>query len=182
MLDGAGHADADADEAGVGVVLGGQQPTALGDHVVEHRLGSGGDVDLVRVRGEDVAGEVGEGDGGVRGAEIDRQHDARQRVEGDPRGRPPARRDGLSGGAHEAGREQHVDAARHGGAGEARERGELRLGAPAAVAEDLEDLPGAGIRGRDAAHEFDHGDSKAQRLLSAGVRLSITNALLLTSD
>ena len=182
MLDGTGHADPDADEPGVGVAAGGEQPAALGDHVVEHRLGPVGDGDLVGVRGEDVAGEIGEGDGGVRGAEIDGQHDARQRVEGDARGRPSARRDRLSGGAHEAGCEEHVDAARHGGAGEPGEGGELRFGAPPAVAEDLEDLPGAGIGGRDAAHEFDHGDSKAQRLPSAGARLSVTNASLLTSD
>ena len=179
VLDGAGDADAHAHE---GEAAGGrgEQGAALCEDRVQQGLRSVADVDRARARIQDHAGQVGDGDGRVRGPEVDGQDEPGARVEGHPGGRAATGRHGLTGGAQEVGGQQSIDPGGDGRAGQSGEGGELRLGAGVPVAEDLEDLAGPGGGRGERSQQVNHGVSKAQHFLRSVVRLRIRYRQLLT--
>ena len=178
VLDGAGDADAHAHE---GQAIGGrgEQGRPLREDRVEQGLGAVADVDGAGARVEDHAGEVGYGDGRVRGSEVDGEDESGARVERHAGGRSTAGRDRFPRGAEEVGGQQRVDPGGDGGAGEAGEGGELRLGARVSVTEDLEDLAGPGGGRRERSQHVNHGVSKAQHFSQSAVRLRIRYKQLL---
>ena len=72
-----------------------QLETDRGD-AVEDLLRAVGDVAVDRLLAEDPARQVGDGDAGVGGAEVDREHDPVVAVERETRRRPAAGRGGLA--------------------------------------------------------------------------------------
>lgn len=165
VLDRTGHADADGDE----ILPVATEPFDEGeprvDEPAEHGLGAQRDVERLAVLGEHRAGEVGDGDRRVRGAEVGGEHDARSGVERELRRRASAGRGGVGDGGDEAEFHEFVDPRGDGGAGEARARGERCACTRRPVTEQLEEL--ARARGAEcrAAADVDHALSKAHHLV-----------------
>ncbi len=121
-----------------------EQRLAFLDHPAQDGLRAVGDVLREPPLGEDVAAEVGDGNDHVRGADVDCQDSAGGGVEGKARRRPAAAGARLTGGSHQAGGDQGVDAGGDGGAGQAGGQGQFGAGPGLAVAEQLEEVAGPG--------------------------------------
>jgi hypothetical protein len=147
-----GHPDADAHHvSGLHADLA-EQLVRHVRHAVEHDGRPVRDVGLDGRLLEDLAGDVDDGDGGVRRPEIDGEHGVPTLVEGEPGGRTSTGRRRLADRGEQARREQGVDAHGDGGAGQRAQLGELGLGAWLAVAQELEQgtgTLGGGCRRRD---------------------------------
>ncbi len=180
VLDGAGEADADADQV-VDAAPRGRDELLAG--VRDPRQD---DVGTVRDRegrvglGEHVGREVRDGEAGVGRAEVHGEHDARLRAEGEGHGRAPAGRAGLARGGDEAGRHEEVDPGGDGRPRLSRDRCEVRTGARLTVPEQLEHVAGTG-RARRELQQFLHGHSES-RSLSSVVRTRRTSHRLLLDD
>ena len=140
-LDGPGHADADADDlVGAEAELG-----ELGEKSIAHPRQDDaralGDRPLGDALGEHLAGEIGDREAIVVGAEVGGEDDAAGAVEAQARGGPAAGGGGVAFLGDEAEREERADAEGDGRAGEP--RGARDLGArELALADHLEDVPG----------------------------------------
>jgi hypothetical protein len=95
MLDRSREAGADADESRRIVTAAVQERAAVRQRRVQYPLGAVGDVELVRECVEEPSAEVSDGDGRVRRAQVYREDETGERVEGDSGGRAgdrPSRR------------------------------------------------------------------------------------------
>ena len=148
VLDWSRHPDADADQ--VAERASGRGVQALGrlQGPVEHGLRPVGDPQPAGLAARDRAGEVGQRDDAVGGAEVHAQHDSRVGVEPDARGRAASRRDVVAGRRHQPGLGERVDAHGDRRAGEAGQLGELSAGTRNAVAQDRQEF--RGVTGDDA--------------------------------
>ena len=130
-----------------------------------------GDRDVLARLGQHVAGQVGDRDARVRGAEVGGQHDARVAVEGERLRRPAAARGARLGRHHEPAREQRVDALGDGRARQARQLDELRVRARASVADEAQH------RSRAVGRR----SCKAGHLLSLPERTDVLRSFLLSA-
>ena len=139
-LDGAGQADADGPHlVGIASSLGEKLVEAIRDHV-EHSRRPLDDVDVSGRGGQNGAGEVGDGDPGVRGAGVRGEHHTTLVVEGERAGRPAAGGGvALFFGDQEQG-QQGVHSLGHGRTGQTGQLHEFGAGARPTIADQLEDI------------------------------------------
>jgi hypothetical protein len=115
------------------------------------------DGELPRLGLQDVAAEIRHGDDAVGRAQVDRQHDARRRVERDQRRRAPAGRQLVACGNHEARVDEAAETRSDRRAGEPRELGELGARPRGAVAQHPQQFPRV-VRHERAARVIRHED------------------------
>ena len=153
---GSGEPDPGAGQVrGAAASLGKQLQPFL-DHAVQDNRGTGCDILRQPALREHFSVEVGDGDDHVGGPDVDREDYPGGGVEGKARRRPAARGARFPGGANEPRAHQRIDAGGNGGAGESGGLGEFRAGPGFAVAQELEEVAGAGQAARLGAGPWSH--------------------------
>ena len=140
MFHRAGQPDADPGKVFKAAARFGEEFPPCRHHPAEHHVGAVCDFLGEASLGEDCSAEIGDGDDHVRRADVDRQDNAGRRVEGKARRRPAATGTRLTGGAHESGVHEGVDARGDGGTGQPGGEGELGPGPCVAVAKKLKQI------------------------------------------
>ncbi len=164
VLDRARHADADRHELVPIAPEVRDEREARVDHPAEHGLGPLRDVHGLAALGEHRAGEVGDRERRVRGAEVGGEHDAGGGVERELRRRASAGRRGVGHGGHEAELHELVDPRGDGRSGQSGGLRKGRASARHAVAEELEQLARTRRAERRSPADVDHSLSKAHPL------------------
>ena len=142
-VDRTGDAESGGPDCVALVARGGEERVEVGEHLGEHELGAVGDRELDRTRGDAHAGEVGDRDRAVGGAEVGAEDHPGPRVE-----REPSRWSSSGGGSglhdDELVAHQLFEALSQGRPAQAGDLDQLGAGRGAPRADVLEHLPGGG--------------------------------------
>ena len=140
---GPGRPIADADDITEAATGAADEHPAAVDDPRQDLLRADRDVEVDDLVGEHGGGEVGHGQAHVGGPDVDAEDEPRPRIEGEAGRWATATRRGLTGRTDQLAGHQGVDALGDGRPAEARRDGQLAARPRRAVAEQLEQCPGA---------------------------------------